>query len=97
MLKTIRYDDGLCAWHAIINDKEYHLEPCDGSGRDWDEDELSPCAKLVETTYKNKTDRELVADILELAEHPKAKFWEGQDEDGDWVWRVWFRVSDFGA
>lgn len=53
-----------------------------------------PGFKMVETTYKCREDLELVAKIKALMTHPKAHKWEGPDEDGDHVWRVWFLVSE---
>ena len=71
---------------------EYELDQgCDEDGSDND-DPNSWGFKLVETSYKGRTDHKLVAKIVKLSEAPDALYEEGTDEDGDYYWRVWFEA-----
>jgi len=73
---------------------KYELEDgCDEEGRD-SEAETPWGFKLVETSYKNMTDGELIVKIQKLANHPDATYEEFRDEDGDMVWRVFFKTPE---
>jgi hypothetical protein len=69
------------------------LDPCDENG--WDDNDGDPVAfKIVETSYKGKTDRKLVRQIEQASKHPAVHYWNGDDVDGDEVWRAWVLVED---
>ncbi len=82
-------------------------DPCDEDGddaehvdaEDLDEDgkgavEPSWGFKLVETSYKGRESGELIAKIQRLSSHPDAEYQSFVDEDGDRVWRVFFKRPD---
>ena len=86
--------DGLSAT-ATIGGRKYGLEACDEEGCDWSDDGEPTHFKMVETTYKNRTDAGQVKTIQKLSNLPEAICEEGNDEDGDHFWRVWFPISAF--
>jgi hypothetical protein len=85
-------DDGIWPSASITLDsgEKIELEPCEDNGWDWNGESVPTHYKLVETSYKNQTNSELVVLIRSLNAIPGARYKEGVDIDGDYFWRVWF-------
>lgn len=97
-IRALFGDDGIVVGiAATMGDEEFVADdPCDENGDDWDDWENSnpPAFKLVETSYKGRQDGTLVATIVMLGDHPLAERQSFVDDDGDFVWRAIFRLSD---
>ena len=92
-LRAIIENEEIVGIEADFNGKKYVLDyPCDDDGDDRELDDAT-AFKMVETTYKGQDDQE-VDDIISLGAHPKAMNADYEDNDGDYIYKVWFFLSD---
>jgi len=92
-LRAIIENEEIVGIEADFNGKKYVLDyPCDDDGDDTELEDAT-AFKMVETTYKGQDDQE-VNDIISLGAHPNAMNADYEDSDGDYIYKVWFFLSD---
>ena len=93
---SVKLIEGCCECEIIATNpaRELSFQGCLCDAKGWDTEWPSAYVKVVETNYKGHTDGQMIADIQDLANESTGEYTEGSDEDGDYFWRVVFRLSD---